>query len=155
MQSEIGGKMMAIAELRLIMSFLFCVVFPYCIEIMVTWFGQKWESFCPRLVPPRPQIQDKVQGLSTRGLLGSVLRIPHGKCEGTSNEPAGSGGGKLGRDAALAKAQPTQRAFGSYDGPLELGQQPSWSEQWPLYLPVDQFRVKWPFSDKFSKKGGS
>ena len=36
MQSEIGGKMMAIAELRLIMSFLFCVVFPYCIEIMVT-----------------------------------------------------------------------------------------------------------------------
>lgn len=61
----------------------FRVVFPYCIEIMVTWFGQKWESFCPRLVPPRPKIQDKVQGLSTEGhkgvfsgfLMGSVKEL--------------------------------------------------------------------------------
>ena len=94
------------------------------------------------MVPPRPQIQDKVQGLSTRDLLGSIVRIPHGKREGTRSEPAGSGGGKLGRDAAPAKAQPTQWVFGSYNGPLELGQQPSWNEQWPLCLPVDQFQVK-------------
>ena len=72
-------------------------------------------EFCPRLVPPRPKIQDKVQGLSTEGhkgvfsgfLMGSV------KCEGTRNEPAGSGGGKLGHGAAPAKAQLTQWAFGS------------------------------------------
>ena len=100
------------------------------------------EFFCHRLVPPRPKIQDNIQGLSTRGLLGSVLRIHHGKCEGARNEPVGSGGGKLGGDAAPAKAQPTQWAFRSQGGPLELGQQPSWSEQWPLRLPVDQFQVK-------------
>ena len=45
-------KMMAIAELRLLMSFLFCVVFPCCIEIMVTWFGQKWESILSQIGSP-------------------------------------------------------------------------------------------------------
>lgn len=36
LRSEICDRMVILAELRFIVSFIFCIVFPYCIEIMLS-----------------------------------------------------------------------------------------------------------------------